>query len=56
MCMLVMSTYAHQERLEAGPKDIALFVQGFLKGAMGEDFGDLEACMCSFLYPPQPPL
>ena len=43
--MLVMSTFAHQENLEVGPKDIAQFIQGFLKGALGEDFGDIEACM-----------
>ena len=43
--MILVSTYAHDERLEVGPKDAAQFIQGFLKGAMGEDFGDIEGCM-----------
>ena len=43
--MLLASTFAQEERLQVGPKDLAQFVQGFLKGSMGEDFGDIETCM-----------
>ena len=43
--VLLISTFAQEERLEVGPKDIALFVQGFLKGSMGEEFGDIEGCL-----------
>ena len=43
--MILMSTFAQEDRLEVGPKDIALFIQGFLKVSMGEDFGDIEGCV-----------
>ena len=44
--ILILLAFVHgKEEIEVSPNDAAKFVQGFLKGALGEDFGPIEACM-----------
>ena len=41
-----MLAFVHcKEEIEVSPNDADKFVQGFLKGALEEDFGPIEACM-----------
>ena len=44
--ILILLAFAHgKQELEVTPNDAAKFIQGFLKGALGQDFGSIEACM-----------
>ena len=43
LLLLLMITSATEDRIS--PKEAAQFLQGFLTGAFGEEFKDIEECM-----------
>ena len=44
--ILILLAIVHgKQEVEVTPNDAAKFIQGFLKGALGQDFGPIEACM-----------